>query len=237
MKKILKFIRNKVFPQKEIIIPGEFKTDDDYYTFFFTKHPKWSKPEPNKAEISRLYEIEKMMQIAIETHGSEKLKIIDFGCGRGWLAKKLSVYGNVVGIEPVANVVKYAKNLYPSIEFEVGSIDKLLDKQVDIIVASEVIEHFEEDNKLKYFKAFNGALKENSFCIITTPRAEVQSEWLSYRKDKGQPIEKWLTEKQVYELAKSSGFEVVSKKILQERANDPNSPILDLYQIWLFKKL
>jgi 2-polyprenyl-3-methyl-5-hydroxy-6-metoxy-1,4-benzoquinol methylase len=237
MKKILKFIERKIFPQKDIIIPKEFKTEDDYYTFFFTKHPKWSKPEPNKAELARLTEIEKLIQIVSSGCNAETIDIIDFGCGRGWLANKLSIYGKVVGIEPVANVINYAKKIYPNIEFEVGSIEKLSNKQVDLIVASEVIEHFEDNDKLKYFIAFNAALKQNGYCLITTPRAEVQEEWLSYRNDDGQPVENWLTENQVNELAVSSGFEIVSKTILQERANDSNSPLLDLYQIWLFRKL
>jgi 2-polyprenyl-3-methyl-5-hydroxy-6-metoxy-1,4-benzoquinol methylase len=236
MKKILQFIEKKIFPQKDIIIPKEFKTEDDYYTFFFTKHPKWSKPEPNKAELARLVEIDKMMQIIVDAKTAETTDIIDFGCGRGWLANKLSKYGSVLGIEPVQNVVNYAKKLYPNISFEVGSIEKLLNKQVDVIVASEVIEHFKDEDKLKYFTAFNKVLKLNGYCLITTPRAEVQKEWLSYRKDSGQPVENWLTEFQVEELAKLSGFSVEEKIILQERANDSNSPLLNLYQIWLFKK-
>ncbi len=237
MKKILKFIEKQVFPQKDIIIPQEFKNEDDFYTFFFTKHPKWSKPEPNKAELARLAEIEKLMQIIVNSKTAENIDIIDFGCGRGWLSNQLSKYGNVLGIEPVENVVDYAKKLYPNISFETGSIEKLSNKQVDIIVASEVIEHFKDEDKLKYFNAFNSVLKQNGYCLITTPRAEVQHEWLSYRKDAGQPIENWLTELQVQELATLSGFSVLEKSILQERANDPNSPLLDLYQIWLFKKI
>ncbi len=237
MKKILRFIQKKVFPQKDIIIPQEFENEDDYYTFFFTKHPKWSQPEPNKAELARLAEIEKMMQLISDKKRDKTIDIIDFGCGRGWLANKLAKYGKVFGIEPVENVVNYAKKLYPNISFETGSIEKLLNKRVDLIVASEVIEHFESEDKLKYFNAFNAVLNSNGYCLITTPRAEVQEEWLSYREDAGQPVENWLTEKQVNELAVLSGFEVVEKVILKERANDPNSPLLDLYQIWLFKKI
>ena len=237
MKRVLRFIGKKIFPKKDIIIPQEFKTEDEYYTFFFTQHPKWSKLEPNKSELARLAEIEKMMQIILDTKPNKKIDIIDFGCGRGWLANKLSKYGNVLGIEPVKNVVDYAKKLYPNISFETGSIEKLSSKQVDVIVASEVIEHFKEDDKLKYFNAFNDVLNPSGYCLITTPRAEVQEEWLSYRKDAGQPVENWLTELQVQELAVLSGFSVIKKTILKERANDPNSPLLDLYQIWLFKKI
>ena len=236
MKRLLKFIQRTIFPAKDVIIPNEFKTEDDYYTFFFTKHPKWSKPEPNKAEQARLLEIEKLIAIVLQNKAAETIDIIDFGCGRGWLTNKLSQYGNVIGIEPVANVVAYAKKLYPNINFEVGSIEKLNNKQVDLLVASEVIEHFSDTDKLKYFATFNNAIKPNGYCIITTPRAEVQTEWLSYRNDAGQPVENWLTEKQVENLAINSGFVVVQKNILQEHANSTSTPLLELYQIWLFQK-
>ena len=234
--KLLKFIQRKIFPAKDVILPNEFKNEDDYYTFFFTKHPKWSKPEPNKAEQARLLEIDKLMAIVLQNKTAATIDIIDFGCGRGWLTNKLSQYGNATGIEPVANVVAYAKKLYPNIKFEIGSIEKLLDKNTDVLIASEVIEHFSDDDKLKYFAAFNNVLNANGYCIITTPRAEVQTEWLSFRSDTGQPVENWLTESQVENLAINSGFEVVQKNILQEHANSTNSPLLDLYQIWLFQK-
>lgn len=235
--KFLKFIQRKIFPAKDVIIPNEFKTEDEYYTFFFTKHPKWSTSEPNKAEQARLAEIEKLVEIVLQNKTVETIDIIDFGCGRGWLANKLSSYGNVTGIEPVANVVGYAKKMYPNVVFEVGSIDKLTTKNIDLLVASEVIEHFSDYDKLKYFLAFNNAIKQGGYCIITTPRAEVQTEWLSYRNDNGQPVENWLTESQVDNLASDSGFKIVQKNILQEHANSTNTPLLDLYQIWLFQKI
>jgi len=236
---LLKFIQNKIFPAKQIILPNEFKTEDEYYTFFFTQHPKWSKPQPNKAEQLRLVEIEKMAAIFITNYKKEcsgEIEIIDFGCGRGWLTNILSKYGKVTGIEPVANVVKYAQKLFPAINFEVGSIENLKEKKADLIVCSEVIEHISETEKPKYFKVFYQALNVGGYCIVTTPRAEVQREWLSYRNDDGQPVEEWLTEPQVKKLATENGFVEIQKNILKEYANGVETPFLELYQIWLFQK-
>jgi len=230
---LLKFIQRKVFPQKKVFVPNEFKSEDDYYTYFFTKHPKWSKPTPNKAEQERWDVIEKLIN---QINSNKNIDIIDFGCGRGWLTNKLSKFGNVTGIEPVENVVNYARKLFPSLEFIVGSIEQLQNTKVNLLVSSEVIEHINDDEKPIFFNAFNEALLQNGYCIITTPRAEVQQEWLNYRDDNGQPIEKWLSEDSFLQLATNSGFSIISKNILQERANGPETPMLDLYQIWLIQK-
>lgn len=231
--RIINFIKRNVFPKKQVVLLNEFKTEDKYYTFFFTKHPKWNTPTPNKAEQERLKIIENFIeQIKLDKNAA----IIDFGCGRGWLTQQLSKYGNVVGIEPIANVVTYAKKIFPHLNFIVGSIEKLSNQQVDLIVSSEVIEHIDNKEKPAFLKAIYDAIKANGYCIITTPRAEVQIEWLSYRKDNGQPIEQWITESNVQELATSTGFKIISKFILQERANGEETPLLDLYQIWLFQK-
>ena len=233
--KLFRIGKKIIFKNKKELTAADFTTEEEFYTYFFTKHPKWSNSEPNKAEQARLNEIDKLVQMILNS--IDKIDIIDFGCGRGWLTNKISKYGSIIGIEPVTKVVKFARKLYPELIFEVGSIEKLENKNVDLLIASEVIEHFGDENKLKYFKAFSNAIKMNGYCIITTPRAEVQNDWLSYRSNKGQPIENWLTEKQVECLAIESGFETVEKIILKEYANSTNSPLLELYQIWLFKKI
>lgn len=43
--------------------------------------------------------------------------ILDVGWRRGWLDNLLSNYCNEIGIDPVGPVIKYAKELFPKINF------------------------------------------------------------------------------------------------------------------------
>lgn len=231
--KVFSFIKRKLNISFRTKTLKNFKSEDEFYTYLFTKHPKWNKPKPNKAELKRFQIIDNFIK---NLELNSQINIIDFGCGRGWLTNELSKFGFVTGIEPVKKVVEYAKKIFPNQNFIVGSIEQLSTKKVDIIVCSEVIEHIKDEFKNKYFNAFFNALNPYSYLIITTPRAEVQDIWLSYRDNSGQPVEDWLTESKLEDLAKKNGFETIEKKIIEENANGDNTPILDLYQVWFFKK-
>jgi cyclopropane fatty-acyl-phospholipid synthase-like methyltransferase len=229
----LKKIKRALLSQKLIELPKKFATEEEYYTYFFTQHPKWNKPTPNKAEQERLNKIEELIN---NLNFNRTINIIDFGCGRGWLSYQLLKYGNVLGIEPVSGVVEYAKKIFPSVNFVVGSINVLENKKVDLIVSSEVIEHVDNSKKQDFFNSFYKALDSNGYCIVTSPRAEVQQHWLQYANNDGQPIEQWITENEMQQFATNAGFATLSKNILQQHVNGENTPLLDLYQIWLFEK-
>ena len=66
----------------------KFKTEEEFYTYLFTKNPSWSSPEANEDETIRWNEIKKELE-KLHISGSTQ-HIMEIGCGRGWLCKKLS---------------------------------------------------------------------------------------------------------------------------------------------------
>jgi len=126
------------------------------------------------------------------------------------------MYGEVVGIEPVAQVVEYAKQLYPGLNFVASKPENYLAETgfapFDLVVCSEVIEHIPYEEKEAFMNSLNGLLKSNGSAILTLPRGERFQPWLAMMKKKGsspQPVEDWLTKEQLLSLAVNSGFRVL----------------------------
>jgi SAM-dependent methyltransferase len=95
-----------------------------YYAELFIKNPEWSTPEPNNDETARWVKIaaylEHIVRLRVRKGGTSRLRILDLGCGRGWLTNMASAYGDCTGVEPVAAVVTHGRKLYPHVQFHAG---------------------------------------------------------------------------------------------------------------------
>ena len=233
--RILKlFKRNKVTKQ-------EVESEAEYYEKLFVKNSRWNTPNPNKEETSRWLVIESFVKLVKDEIGeieNEKFEILDLGCGRGWLTKLLHNYGNVTGIEPVKNVVDHAIKMFPKINFLVGSTKDLLSNlpkpKYNLIVSSEVIEHIPNDEKKGFINDIYELLDEKGYLILTTPRKEAQEEWLKHLSP-DQPIEDWISEKELESLVSKNKFDKIEKKTLFDSPVQ-GGPKIEIYQLWLFKK-
>ena len=212
--------------------------EDKYYQDLFIKNKRWNTAEPNEEELTRWLIINDFFSVINAEFGKRTLKILDLGCGRGWLANKMSVYGNVTGVEPVDTVVEYGKTLFPHLDLRQGTSKDLLAHgamgSFDIVVSSEVIEHIPDSDKPAFVKDINLLLKPDGFSIITTPRKDIQEEWLEYC-DPDQPVEDWMYEITLKELFIAAGF--IDKKLERYACSPkPSAPELEVYQLWLFQK-
>lgn len=219
--------------------PFVHQTEEEYYEELFTKHPKWSSPNPNHEEQLRWEIIKNFVEIAKGNSPSKNFKILDLGSGRGWLTNLLSTYGEILGIEPVKPVVEYARKIFPNIEFLSGTTKDLLDdekkNQFDLIVSSEVFEHIPDEGKDEFITDIYKLLSPNGFLILTTPRQEAQEQWMKYGNP-NQPIEDWISESELKRIVEKNKFEQVK---LERFSISPNeqAPKIEIYQLWLFKKL
>ncbi|MDN5288994.1 MAG: hypothetical protein JWR38_5268 [Mucilaginibacter sp.] len=221
--------------------PPRQQTEEEYYTELFTKHPVWNSQAPNTEEALRWQIIQNFLFYITGFHtsaaaNSGPLKILDLGCGRGWLSKLLTPYGTVTGIEPIKPVVEYAQQLFPDTNIRHGNAQTLLKSKemFDIIVCSEVIEHVVDDEKPDFLKNLNLLLHNNGFLILTTPRKEAQEEWLKYAIP-GQPVEAWLDERTLEGMLRQSSF---TQHYLSRFSIPPNpsAPEIEIYQLWLVQK-
>ncbi|TVZ59156.1 methyltransferase family protein [Flavobacteriaceae bacterium MAR_2010_105] len=231
---VVKFIKLMFNSRKR----GSFNeaSDDEFYKQLFIKNKSWNTATPNKDELNRWMRIEAFLN-GIKQQQQE-LRILDLGCGRGWLTNLLSGHGEVLGIEPVAPVVAYAKKLFPELKLMMGSTQELLDHNYeqffDVVVSSEVIEHVSDPNKNHFVSSISRLLKPEGYCILTTPRKEIQEEW-NVHKPPNQPVEDWISEDELKHLFNANGFERLGIERIALKAKTHNQ-LVDVYQVCLFKK-
>lgn len=228
----------RTFKQKILHKPD----GEEFYKNFFIGNKNWNQATPNYDESLRWNVIEKFLYF-IEGYRSalsnnSKSNILDVGCGRGWLSNILSAYGNVIGIEPVKDVVEYGRQLFPGLDLRIGTTQKMIDECYgscfDIIVCSEVIEHIADDEKAAFLNGLKRLLKEKGFLILTTPRKDAEAEWKRYG-DPEQPIENWISEKALGKLLSVAGFHT---HLLKRLSMPPlkRAPEIEIYQLWLVQK-
>ncbi len=124
-------------------------------------------------------------------------RIVDLGCGNGYLSGTLSRLGySVVGVESSRDGVEIARAAYPSIEFLHASVyDPLCDRAgapFDAAVATEVIEHLFDpkaflENAFRHLRPggclvlstpFHGYLKNLAIGVIGGWDAHFTANWL-----------------------------------------------------------
>ena len=122
----------------------------------------------------------------------EQPKILDFGCGTGWLTERLAQIGEATGIDLAERVISAAQARWPHIRFIAGDLFQtpLPSAYYDIVVSQEVIAHIPD--QAAYLERAAEVLNSHGYLIITTPNKFVMD-----RSDlPPQPpehIEHWLT--------------------------------------------
>ncbi|MFC1495563.1 class I SAM-dependent methyltransferase [Thermodesulfobacteriota bacterium] len=122
-------------------------------------------------------------------------KILDLGCGTGWLSSMLGHFGPTVGVDLSDYAVNKAQNRYPYVKFIAADLLTWENpkNEFDIVVSQEVIEHMVDHNK--FIDLVYEMLKPDGYLILTTPNPptfnamykEMRSNWTV------QPIENWIT--------------------------------------------
>ncbi|MCP9473460.1 MAG: glycosyltransferase, partial [Nitrospira sp.] len=227
---------------------------DDYYTKLFVSDPGWSSPHPNQEEAARWCKIAGFLEQVVryrEREGRGPLRLLDVGCGRGWLTHLVSRYGTAEGLDPVKAVVDHARRLFPLIRFHVGTPEIFLAQSTsapyDVVICSEVIEHVSYDRQEAFVASLGRLVAPGGFLILSTPRHEAREQWERIAKP-CQPIEDWVTEAQVEELLAAQGFTAVGLERLHVEmrplrympAPTPHEletkQLLPLYQVWLAQR-
>ncbi len=227
------------------------KTQDEFYVDLFVKKPHWSKPEPNSDEAARWSKIAAFLEYILrrgrQPEPNKQLRMLDVGCGRGWLTNLATMYGTCEGIEPVAGVVEHARKLFPHLRFEAGMADSVLTRSdfapYDVVLTSEVIEHVPHGQKENFLAQLAQLLKPEGYLILTTPRGEMWEQWKTIAPP-NQPVEDWVTEEQLRTLLTGEGFtesglerihvEVPNLRYLPAPtpADVRSMNLIPIYQVW-----
>jgi SAM-dependent methyltransferase len=194
---------------------GDLSSTDAYYVKLFTKDPGWSTSHPNVEEARRVAKILPLLSEVARDHRARAgvaPRILDLGCGRGWLTYMADVYGECLGIDPVADVIEFARTRFPQLRLEVGTAVDLLRNghggQFDLVIASEVIEHVLPEERAAFVEAVRSLLAAHGAVIVSSDRGELYERWAK-RGGRDQPVEAWLTEPELRALFTGHGFRAV----------------------------
>lgn len=228
---------------------------DQFYVNLFVDSPHWSTPEPNPDEAARWSKIAAFLEHILwrmrKDRPDASLRIIEIGCGRGWLTNLVSAYGTVEGVEPVAGVVAHARKLFPHYRFETGTAETVLARPdfrpYDVVVCSEVIEHVPHEKKPTFLEGLKRLLTPDGYLILTTPRGEMWERWQTIAPP-NQPVEAWVTEQQLEGYLIGQGFvpvdverihvEVPSLRYIPSvTAHDLKTrELVPIYQVWVSQR-
>src|SRR5712692_5596842 len=95
-------------------------------------------------------------------------RILEVGCGTGWLSSKLNEFGKVTAVDLGVEIIKTAKARHPEIDFRSGDIHTL-DLSVnsfDVIVTLETFSHVPDQSV--FVRRLSQLLKSGGFLLLTT---------------------------------------------------------------------
>jgi SAM-dependent methyltransferase len=179
---------------------GRYSLEQRFYsTFWPTKEPIFNADQNCRAAFFS------SMLIEIRNITNRPLRIIDIGCGNGWLTAELSRFGSATGLDLYADA---ARVRHPKLAFIDGDILTLdLDQRFDVVVTSEVIEHLLVEDQPRFVRKCSNLLFPRGWLVLTTPNPSVMKRLVAHIHLQPQPIENWLKPQELRALVESF-FEV-----------------------------
>jgi len=95
-------------------------------------------------------------------------KILEIGCGTGWLSSRLTEFGAVTAVDLAVEVIRVAKEQIPQIDFRSGDIMEidLPTNYFDVIVTLETFSHV--SSQAKFIARMAELLNADGHLVLTT---------------------------------------------------------------------
>lgn len=150
--------------------------------------------------------------------GRTDLKILDAGCGAGWLCERLTPYGEVTGVDLADEVIARARQRLPEVSFIAGDLMTLDlgSRTFDVVVSLEVLSHVADQaafiDKLATLTSPGGAL------ILTTQNKPILRRNLDVEPVKPGQLRQWVDSREL-RLLLQPHFEVRKLRSLTPRGH------------------
>lgn len=149
---------------------------------------------------------------------SKKQKILEIGCGYGYLTFALNKAGhNAIGIDISKKAIKYAKQNFNNKNYKVGTINSINSDKFDIIIATELIEHLTDYNS--FMSKCYELLNEKGKILLSTPNKDYFKKNRIWLTDKPPVHTIWFSKKSMKIFAKNNNFECRFLKLTEFKSN------------------
>ena len=136
------------------------------------EHPGYSYDNSN-ASCAHEYLLPMLRRCVADISQGRSLRIIDLGCGNGYVASRLAQLGHsVTGVDVSIDGIETARASFPGISYHLGSVydDDLISKvggPVECVISLEVVEHLFFPKRL-FEQSFNMLVKGGAL-VVSTP--------------------------------------------------------------------
>ena len=109
----------------------------------------------------------------VQRCGLNRPRIIEFGCGNGWLAEKLASLGPVTGVDIADQVLEEARQRVPGGTFLAGDAlsMELPAGEFDVVVTLEMLAQVSEQRR--FIEVLAGTLQKDGFLVLITQNRAV----------------------------------------------------------------
>jgi 2-polyprenyl-3-methyl-5-hydroxy-6-metoxy-1,4-benzoquinol methylase len=157
---------------KEDILMDDYRVN--LYSKYISKFKEITSPESESKRKSD-YEVYKKYYLPILRDIPKDSKIIDLGCGSGYMLQFLSSMGykDLYGVDISPEQISKLKQR--GISGEVENLFVFFNKhsaKYDVIFALDIVEHFKKEELLWLFSGMFNLLNENGLIIIHTPNGQ-----------------------------------------------------------------
>jgi 2-polyprenyl-3-methyl-5-hydroxy-6-metoxy-1,4-benzoquinol methylase len=154
----------------------------------------------------------KRLAASIDEDG--RLRILDFGCGTGWLGASLTDLGDVTGIDLAPAAVEHAKREFPDVRFMAGSFSEVpLAGPFDLVISSEVIAHVAD--QAGYIERVAELLRPGGMFLLMSQNGFVWRRWRQLRPTSEGMIRDWPRLRDLRAMLAASGFSDIHVSSLQ----------------------
>ncbi len=150
-----------------------------------SKHRQGRLDEPSKRRMREI-----LASVAdLKIQGA---KILEVGCGTGWLSSKLCEFGKVTAVDLGMEIIETAKVRYPEIDFRSGDIHTL-DLPLNSFHVIVTLEIFSQvPDQLAFVRRLSQLLKPAGLLLLITQNKSVFERRADVRPNVGY-IRKWVT--------------------------------------------
>ena len=147
-------------------------------------------------------------RLAVPMGEDRPLRILDLGCGTGWLGAALTDFGEVTGIDLSPAAVEHGRREFPGVRFLAGDFsDASIVGPFDLVISSEVMAHVADQRA--YVERVAELLRAGGTFLLMTQNGFVWRRWSWLRPTSNGMIRDWPRLSDLRKLLPASGLPIV----------------------------